>query len=309
MGKPPVFFEPYRATILRGVAVVTAATVICLAGPQSANAQDYEGARLLGLGRAQRALATSNDSIYVNPAGLALERRYVIESGYVDDFRGSDRRFNGSIVDGQAGPLAGGVAYTYTVRRPSELPEGNVRLEGHRAEVALATRLASEASIGVNVRYLRFERTDGDQVIDGSDFGIFNLDAGLQYRLAPNLSLGVAGYNLIKNDRPETPLQLGGGIGYQADTFLLEADFLYDFQVEDLQLSGSLELLLGDMFPVRGGVSWNQEADEWRLSVGIGMVLDQLSIDLAYRQSLNSDRPGDDADDRLFVVSLRAFVL
>ena len=81
-----------------------------------------------------RGLATGNDSIYVNPAGLAMAKIYSIELGYLDDLLGSDRRFNASIVDSQAGPVAGGFAYTYTKRAPDDwkvhpVPERHVNMD------------------------------------------------------------------------------------------------------------------------------------------------------------------------------------
>ena len=272
-----------------------------------AQAQDFRGARLLGFADSRRALAITNDAIYINPAGLAMAQQYSIESGYIDDFRGSDRRFNGSVLDSQAGPLAAGLAYTYSTRRPDDVPDGNIRIEGHRADLALASRIAASAAIGVSLRYLSFDRT-GDDSVEGTGFSLFNLDAGLRYQLLENVSIGVVGYNLIKNDRAETPIQLGGGLGFNGGLFTIEADVLYDFQVEDLQVSGGGSFVLGDMFPVRAGVSWDQTSDEWQLSVGLGFFVKQLAVDLAYRQSLNPQGTGDDKDGRLFAVAVRAVV-
>ena len=280
--------------------------IVLVLAPAVANGQEFRSARLIGFADAQRALATGNDAIYSNPAGLAMGQLYIIESGYIDDFRGSDRRFNGSVVDSQAGPIAAGLAYTFLTQRPEDVDDGNIRIEGHRAELALATRLSDAAALGVSVRYLNLDRVDGDQELDG--FGVLNMDAGFQYRVVPNLSIGVAGYNLIKNDRQEMPIQLGGGIGYDGGLFTLEGDVVYDFQSEDLNVSGGLGIVLRDRFPIRGGVVWDQTTEEWRLSVGVGFSTKQLSIDLAYQQALNPQGTGDDRDDRLFAVGVRAVV-
>src|SRR5438477_564148 len=83
------------------------------------------------------------------PARIALGAVYSLELGYLDDARGSDRRFNASIIDSQAGPLAGGVAYTYSKRRPDDMPSGEDRLVGHRLELSLATKVAENASLGM----------------------------------------------------------------------------------------------------------------------------------------------------------------
>ena len=302
-GKPPVHCESFRTSA--AVALVLAAGV---ATPAIAEAQFYEGARLLGYGQAQRALMTSNDAIYINPAGLAMSRQYVVESGYVDDFRGSDRRFNGSVIDTQAGPLAGGLAYTYSRRRPDNVEAGDIRLEGHRIDVALASVLTREAAFGMNVRYLNMERSEDGNDISGTGFGVFNIDAGFQYRVNPNLSVGLVGYNLVKNDRAEMPIQLGGGVGLETEMFTGEVDLLYDFQVENLQVSFGGGLILYKALALRGGGTWDQEGNVWSLSVGAGFFVRRLGIDLGYRQALNASGPGDDADDRVFAVTLRAQV-
>lgn len=291
-----------------------------LATPGLAYAQFYEGARLLGLGESQRALATGNDAIYVNPAGLALGSQYSIESGYADDFLGSDRRFNGSVVDSQAGALAAGFGYTYSIRRPEDLERflsfqpdliqlSEIRLEGHRAELALATRIIDTLAIGINVRYLHFDRDDGDNRI--GRFQLFQLDAGLQWRIIEGLSIGVVGYNLIKRDKELTPISLGGGLGYQTDIFMLEGDFVYNFLTSEVRASGGLSVTLYEMIPVRAGVGWDQATEQWRLSVGLGFFIEEAAVDIAYRRSLNPRGflPDDgDRHDQIFVASVRVFV-
>ena len=312
--RPPVFarFASCAAFALQVARFASCAAFALLVGPSVAGAQSFEGARLLGLAQSQRALTSGNDSIYVNPAGLAMAKQYIVETSYLDDFRGSDRRFNGSVLDSQAGPLAAGLAYTYTTRRPDDVLEeedGAVRLEGHRADLSVAALVAQGAALGLNLRYLALKRLDGDQEIAGTNFNVFNLDAGLQWRFGPNLSIAVVGYNLIRNERPEMPIHLGGGLGYQAGMFSLEADFLYFFDAKNVQVSGGTSVVLGDMFPIRAGVSWDDLNDEWRLSAGLGFIVEQAGIDLGYRQSLNPQRNGDDRDDRIFGITIRAVLL
>ena len=317
VGKPRTFFGASRpdapgtnATGRRAWSRVGGQLLVMAlmsAAASSAQAQGIEGARLIGFGQAQRALTNGNDSLYINPAGLAIAQQYTIESAYLDDFRGSDRRFNSSVIDSQAGSLAGGVAYTYTTRRPDDVDDDAFRLEGHRIDLGLATLLADSAALGVTVRYMSLNLLEDGNDVGG--FSRFNLDAGFQYRITPQFSFGLVGYNLIRTDRPETPISMGGGLGYQTDLFTLEGDAVYNFQAEDLTVSGGLGVVIADSFPIRAGLQWNQEANEWRLSGGIGFLYEQAAIDLGYRQSLNSKRTGKDKDDRIFAVSIRVVFL
>ncbi|MEO1335511.1 MAG: hypothetical protein AAFV29_07690 [Myxococcota bacterium] len=260
---------------------------------------------MLSLAGAQRALAVSNDAIYVNPAGLAFFKTYAFESVYLDDFRGSDRRINASVVDSQAGPLAAGLAYSYIDSRPEELDGGDIRLEGHRFDLAVASLLAQSASIGLNLRYQSLKRTEDGEELEGSGFSVFNLDAGFQYRVTQSISLGVVGYNLIRNERPEMPLQAGGGLAFNAELFSIEGDVLYDFQAEKLKISAGLDFIISGAFPVRGGLSWDEMTGEWQISAGLGAFAREAAIDIGFRQSLNSPRRGEDSDARVFGVSVR----
>lgn len=287
--------------------LVVLAFVVSTAG--AANAQTFEGARLLGLADSQRALTTQNDSIYLNPAGLALGSMYSLELGLLDDARGSDRRLNASIVDSQAGPIAGGVAYTYINRRPSELPTGDERLRNHRVELSLATRVAETAAFGLTGRFVKFERTIGDTSIPDSGFSEFTLDAGLQWRVGGNVSLGLVGYNLTNSKHPEIPISWGAGLGYLLNAFSIEADVRYNAQKGKALYSGGVGYVIAETVPLRAGVSYDLATESTSISVGAGLVIDKLQIDIGFRQRVNGSRTPDEALPRLFAVALRGTFL
>jgi hypothetical protein len=272
--------------------------------PAAAGAQSYEGARLLGLAEAQRALTTGNDSIYVNPAGLALGQTYSVELGWLDDARGSDRRLNGSIIDSQAGPIAGGLAYTYTNRRPDDVSSGDERLEGHRVELSLATLVTEGAAIGITARYLNFNRTLGEQDIEGG-FSQFTLDFGIQWRVVAGLSVGVVGYNLTNPTETETPISWGAGLGYAFDALSLEADVRYNAQKGNPLWSGGAGYVIANLIPIRAGISYDRESEDLSLSAGIGVVYERFSLDLGYRQRINGERVAEDDDARILGAAIR----
>jgi hypothetical protein len=275
--------------------------------PGLAFAQSFEGARLIGHGGAQRALSNANDSIYVNPAGLALGAMYSVELGYLDDFDDGERRFNASIADSQAGSLAGGVAYTYTRMRPSGATEGEARLVGHRVDVALATLVAEGTALGVTARYLNLGVKEGDVTVEGTKLSTFTLDAGIQWRVGGGFSLGAAGYNLTNKDRAETPVGWGAGLGYALESFSFEGDVRYNAQIGKAAYTGTAGYVIAQIVPIRAAVTYDLANEKVTISGGIGFVSDRLTLDVGYQQIVNADDGADDA--RIAGVSIRGLFL
>lgn len=275
--------------------------------PGFARAQDIEGARSLGLASSQRALGNANEAIFLNPGGLALGQFYSIELGYMDDARGSDRRFNASVVDSQAGQIAAGLSYAYITRRPDELPSGDERVEGHRAELSLATRIFDTAGLGVTGRYLSFSRKLGEEDRPGG-FKEFTLDAGVQWRIVETLGIGFAGYNLLNSKLRELPISWGAGLGFMSGGITIEADVRYNAQIGKAMYSGGAGYVIADTVPIRAGLAYDLADDSLTLSLGLGFNVDRFSIDLGYRQRLDGERVNEDDDRRILGASLRATV-
>ncbi|MCK6550007.1 hypothetical protein L6R52_29505 [Myxococcota bacterium] len=270
--------------------------------PGLALAQSFEGARLIGHGGAQRALTNANDAIYINPAGLALGALYSVELGYLDDLRSSERRFNASIADSQAGPLAGGLAYTYTRLRPEGESDEAV-LVGHRVDVSLATLVAEGAAIGVTARYLNLNVKEGDVPVDGAKLSTFTLDAGVQWRIGGGFSLGAAGYNLTNNERSELPVGWGAGIGYGVEAFSIEGDVRYNAQIGKAAYTGTAGYVISQLVPIRAAVTYDLANERVTVSGGIGFITQRFVADLGYQQIVNAADGEDDA--RIAGLSLR----
>lgn len=295
---------------MRAIAALSIACFVAgaVGVPAAVHAQTYEGPRLLGFADAQRALASGNDSIYANPAGMATGRLYSIELGYFDDLLGSDRRFNASVVDSQAGPVAGGLAYTYSTRRPDDVPTtSDQRLEGHRVELSLASPLGANAALGTTVRYLTYDRSDGN------GFSGFQMDAGVQWRLWQGLSLGLVGYNLTNSDRPEMPISWGAGLGWQSQFFSLEADIRYNAQRGEPRYSFAGEVVLFEIVLLRGGGLFDYASKTWAISAGAGISVDKFALDVGFRQRLGGGMLEGDVldgygDARVFGASVRMYI-
>ncbi|MCK5689391.1 hypothetical protein KAI87_08980, partial [Myxococcota bacterium] len=59
--------------------------IIIMAFPTASSASIYDeyiGVRSMGMGGAHRGVGTSNDTLYLNPAGMAVATRYGVETAY-----------------------------------------------------------------------------------------------------------------------------------------------------------------------------------------------------------------------------------
>ncbi len=295
-------FGPVRVLSLVFLGVFSAAPAL------AQTPYNVEGARLLGFGDAQRALVNGNDALYTNPAGIALANWYSVELGWLDDFEEGERRFNASIVDSHEKRLTGGVGYTYRRFRVQDLPDPQTEERGvaHRVDVSMASRMADGLAFGLTGRYLNVSHSIDDKDVPTASFGVFTFDAGLQWRHPSGFAVGLAGYNLTANDRPELPLAVGGGIAYGSEMVQLELDVRHDTRTAKPRFSMGASLLLGGTFVIRGGGAYDLATQTGGLSVGIGVITPQFSADLGFRQSVKSGvaAPGFDTE-RIFALALR----
>jgi len=276
--------------------------------PSEARAQTWLGARLTGFAQARRALARGSDALVQNPAGLALSPAYTIELGYADDFRESDRRVHVSITDGQAGPIAGGVGYTYGHARPALFASEDDRLEGHRIEGALAVGVFEGGALGINLRGLIFDAQPADGS-NGDDLEEFTLDLGFQWKVNEQVSVGLTGQNLTNIQRAEAPLLATAAVGLTFDQFTIETDATYNAFVSDVLLSLGTGYTFAKVVPVRAGFVYDLQQSEAGVSFGAGVELGRFGLDLGYIQRVtNIDGSAPDDDERIFNVSMRVVV-
>lgn len=281
------------------------AAMLCLC--TAANAQSYATSELIGLSSARVALGTDTDALFVNPAGLASSKKYLVRLEYGDDFREEDRRFHASITDGQTGPVAGGLAVTYASARPRgpgpDLPgPSELRNRGFRVDGALAVRAGDRVRLGVAGRGFLFNLKDGDEVL-GDGPRRFTVDVGLQAQLSDMVHLGLVGRNLTKPDDPETPLQAGGGLGLKAGLVDIEADLLYDDFTQNLVFLTGTRLRFAEVASVRVGTEYDAEQEEFGMGFGAGVQIGRLGIEAGYAQRFtNLDYKSD--DDRILSLGL-----
>jgi hypothetical protein len=296
-------------------AIVAAA----LCGAADARAQDFVGARALALGESYRAIATGNDAIYYNPAGLPSLKRYALEAHYAMDLVDEKHQGDLSLVDSKTSPLAVGLAYTFA---GSELTRRTTL--AHTATLAVAYPLFPQLfSIGAGFKYKNVS-----DAIAGNYLNALSADIGLLTQIPGGISFGAVGYNLLplkSVDSAHVPVSAGfagaidlgplsalifggrpsfGGLMTAAgvpqpapmgtlrgplDGLTLSCDWLVNFETlygQKSQVSAGLEWLLGESVPLRGGWWWDEITDEHRVSVGLGVVVPYFAVDVSLQQSI-----------------------
>lgn len=297
----------------------------------AASAQDFVGTRALSLGEAYRAIATGNDAIYMNPAGIAGVPRYSPELHYNFNLDKEDHQFDLSVVDSKTAQVAAGLAYTFQGRELTR----RLTLQ-HTATLALAYPIFPRMlTVGVGLKYVNIS----DAVI-GNYLNALSGDVGVLANLPGGISLAAVGYNLIPIKSTDVPISaafaaawdLGplsglifggmpafGNVPNAAGTpappklgdlrgplsgLTLSFDWYINFFTlygPQSRISTGVEYLLFDMVPLRAGYQWDQERDDHLVSVGAGFIVPYFGLDVAYQQSVV------DLDHRTFSMSLKFF--
>src|SRR5262245_27093677 len=65
------------------------------------------------MGGAHRGVGTSNDTIMLNPAGMAIRKRYAIDGSYAYSAQDTLSHISISALDSKTAPVAGALAYTH----------------------------------------------------------------------------------------------------------------------------------------------------------------------------------------------------
>lgn len=274
-------------------------------GAAPAEAQlSWPGAERLALGDASRAAVSGHDAIEANPAGILTPvPQYRLDLGYLDDFRGSDRRLRVSLLDSQAGPLAGALGYTYVRARPDGLEAGKARLAGHRVDLSFAALASPEFGLGITGRYLNYQ-LEGLPGGASPKVSVFNLDAGFRWMLTEMLWLGVVGKNLVASDRPEMPISVGGGLAVLVGPLTAEADFEWQIKAKNRLYALGASYLLLERVPLRVGLQHTDLDKAWKFSAGVGYHDASFEAEIGYQIRVNPKGQARDRDAQMLVLSL-----
>ncbi len=261
--------------------------LLVLSGHQVANATAAGvGVRAQSLGEAYRAVASANDIIYYNPAGLIRDRHTGADADYLTAPDARLHSLGVSVVDSKTTAWGLGIAYNAGIAAQSETPTT------HLAYVALAMPLGTDQiAIGAGFSYLYDARR---QDLPYKNF--FNIDVGLLADLGSGFRFALVLDHLLESKGAEKSLGLSVGsafaLGDLFESLPLTASF--DWTMKDLKSQGDLDHVLGlgfeylayRMVPIRVGYSSALKEHNRQLSLGTGIVTDNFVFDALYQQNL-----------------------
>ena len=234
--------------------------------------------RATAMGGAHAAIATANDAITVNPAGMSQQRRYHLEVDGLYDSRFPAQALMASIVDTTSSAVGTGFLFS---RWGSGQPGG--RGEGWYGALAYSYALGGNYYVGGETKYYRFATPDGP-------VRKFAQDAGLLVRRG-NFAYALVVQNLSTSTIPTLPVTSKVGIAWGSDRDWHIA-FDYKADLSDLKNvkhwgAGGFELLVGDALALRGGATWDATDDLWWLSAGAGILTEKGGVQFVFRRRLN----------------------
>jgi hypothetical protein len=258
---------------------------VCHASPLD----EFQGVRSAAMGGAHRGVGTSNDTLMLNPAGMAVAKRYALEMNYGYAGLSGGSVINVSAVDSKSGPVAGGVGYTLDVG-------GIYHARVHRIYFSTAYAITEYIAFGVTARHLR-----GQYTLNGAStkLALFTGDAGLAITPMPGFTLGVTYHNIYANQRSVTASPgIGTGIGFTKKGFTLASDIRIDIRNSKNRMSyhGGLEYFAFGRMPFRIGYLGNPRDLEKKndlehvITSGIGWVESKSAIDVSYQHSLSEPK-------------------
>ncbi len=263
------------------------------------NYQEIETPRITATNGATRALSSSTEALFDNPANMSASRVYHL-TALAQIWPESRRQsYGAAAVDsvGSSARVAGGIGATYNTQDTD-----GIARKWTDVRFALAYPFSDQFYLGVAGRYMRLSQNgmgplgasaasgglSGQNIIAG-----FGFDAGATFKPTDGLALSVVGMNLNNPNNGFQPMSVGGGVGFGKDLFSLEGDVVADFTTWDRTTARAMfggELLLGDHFPLRGGYRYDDGAKSHSVSGGFGYVDTAFQAEVALRRVVSGDR-------------------
>jgi hypothetical protein len=231
--------------------------------------------RSTAMGGAHAAIATGNDALAVNPAGLAQTRRYHFELDGMYDSRYPAQAVLVSLVDAASSAVATGLLFS---RWASGQPSG--RGEGWSLGLGYSGSVSPGIFVGGETKYLRFHTPDGF-------VQKFAQDVGFLARKG-NVAWAAVLQNISTEKIPLFPLTATAAVAWGTDTtwhlsFDYKADLSDTSNVKNkLALGG--EVLVGESIALRGGGTWDTSAKQWWISAGAGLLTEKGGLQLVWRR-------------------------
>jgi hypothetical protein len=231
--------------------------------------------RATSMGGAHAAIASGNDALAVNPAGLSLGRKYHLEIDGVYDSRFPAQAVLASLVDSTSGPVASGLLWS---RWASGQPSG--RGEGWSLGLGYSGPVGQGLYLGGETKFLRYHTPDGLVQKWAQDVGFLSKRG--------NFSWATVLQNISTDKIPLFPLTAVAAVAWGSDTdwhlaFDYKAD-LSDTSNVKSRLAAGAEVLVGDALALRGGATWDATAKQWWLSAGVGLLTEKGGVQVVWRR-------------------------
>ena len=250
-------------------------------------------ARGSGMGGAGSAIATSNDALTLNPAGLSQTRRYHFELDGIYDSRFPAEGVLASIVDTASSPVGSGILFS---RWGSGQPGG--RGEGWSLGFSYSSPIGQGLYGGGQSKFVRYRGPDGLTAKWAQDVGVLSKRGGFSWAAVVQ--------NISTEKLPLFPLTGTVGVAWGEDTdwhlaFDYKADFSETSHVKHKGIAG-LEVLVGDSIALRGGATWAATDHQWWLSSGVGLLTEKGGLQLVWRRRVSGGY------DQLFEAGLTLYL-
>jgi opacity protein-like surface antigen len=294
--------------------LIVALTTMCLwAGTTGAYLDNPVGARAVGMGMAQVAIANDGYAMYWNPAGLAQLPKTEINSMLTSVFGSVDQKFFSYAhrFDGfslSVGYLTSGLSDIWQTTYSSS---GGVSDTGTRFSDAasalyfsgaatcaqlqtlagldlLSSEMAEKLSLGMNIKWIQ-------ETLQNNKTSGLAVDLGKIYQVNDNWAIGVQWQNFIspslKWDTPSGSVDTLApvfkvGVGYRWQDLQLAFDADFRASQSARYFLGAEYLLLSKnnlSMTIRGGLISNGT-----LSTGMGLNYSDIKLDYAYTTSKES---------------------
>ena len=284
------------------IVLVLVAVILCqslFAGSSGTTAVNYlkigVGARAVGMGEAQVALADNVDSPYWNPAGLAEIKRdeiglmhLIYWEGISYDYLAYATPIKDIGVFAVSGTLLNSGAIEKTIENLTGTDytiDGTFNYLAFSGVISYATKFKVEdipLSVGVNVKLI------GDKIDTDSVMGV-GLDIGAMSEVDKDLSVGLTASNfgLLFGKSVALPLTFKVGIAYRMElmekvhVLTLAADGVLPMDSK-IRANMGMEYSLNNTVYVRGGYKLNYDLESLTMGAGCRLNIGREQYELNY---------------------------
>lgn len=250
-------------------------------------------ARAAAMGGAHSAIATGNDALAVNPAGLSQSRRYHLEIDGLYDAKWPAQGLMVSLVDTASSPIGSGILFS---RWGSGQPGG--RGEGWGLGFSYSSGLGKGVFMGGQTKFLRYRGPDGLMAKWAQDVGVLSRRGSFSWAAVVQ--------NISTEKLPLFPMTATAGLAWGDDRdWHLAVDYKADFSdTANVKHKGAVggEVLVGDAMALRAGLTWDASAHLWWTSAGIGFLTEKGGLQFVWRRRVSG------SFDQFFMAGLTLYL-